>query len=328
MKSSPTTKVDKFPPYHGLEWDTKINDPDHPNFWKYGVANLIFLDHVKGKKLVLDLGCGTGGSTFFLAKQGKAELIVGIDLVSDMVKVAKRNATTAGLDQKTCFLVCDGRHLPFKTSCFEALISRGDVFCFLVPLKSAVQELKRVMKPKGVMVLEMDNRLDWKPGTIISTGFQKTPDGKIAYVVEAFSTKRNHRTISYVLDPNGKTAKKAAKDLESLRKGQKTKCSLKEIREETVEIRQGLRTHWPTPKQLRVLFKKNGFTQVQTMGDGLLMKLLLESEDAIIEAMKKDPKLLFEIEKRIVPYIDPNKAPTTILRTIAPKKRQRTPHNS
>jgi len=312
-------KVDRFPPYHGLEWDRKISRLDNPNFWKYGVANLIFLDYIRDKKLVLDLGCGSGGSSFFLAEYGDAEWIIGVDLLSNMIKVAKKNAINRGVDRKIFFLICDGRRLPFKSSCFEALILRGDVFCFLTPLKSTVQELKRVMKPNAVIVLEIDNRADWKPGTTISTSFQKTPDEKIAYLVETFTTKRNHRTISYILDPNGKIAKKVARAPKFKEKGYKTsKYSLQEVKEETLEIRQGVPTHWPTVKELFGLFKKSGFTEVQVMGNGLLMKLLIGGDEAIIEAMKRDPQLFFEIEKRLVPYVNPNRAPTMILRATAP----------
>jgi ubiquinone/menaquinone biosynthesis C-methylase UbiE len=311
--------VDTFPPYYGLEWDRKISNPDHPNFWKYGVANLIFLDHIKGKRLMLDLGCGTGGLTFFLAKHAKAKWIIGVDVVKDMISVAKKNAIERGLDQKISFLICDGRHLPFKASCFEALMSRGDAFCFLIPLKRTAQELKRVMKPRGVVILEIDNRADWKAGTIVSTSFQKKPDGKITYLVEKFSTKRNHRAISYILDPNGEIAKKVSSDSEFQEKGCKAwEYSLQKVEKETIEMRQGVSTHWPTAKGLYTLFKKSGFAEVQVMGDGLLMKLLLDGDKAIIEAMKRDPKLFFEIEKRLVPYANPNKAPTMILRATVP----------
>jgi ubiquinone/menaquinone biosynthesis C-methylase UbiE len=312
-------KVDRFPPYHGPEWERKISNPDNPNFWKYGVANLVFLDYVGDKKLVLDLGCGTGGSTFYLAERGKAEWIIGVDLVSNMIKMAKKNAVNRGLDRKICFLICDGRYLPFKTSCFEALISRGDAFSFLVPTESSVQELKRVMNSKGVIILEMDNRVDWKPGTVISTSFQKIPDGKIAYLVEVFTTKRNHRTTSYILDLNGEIAKNVGSDPEFKKKGYKaSKYFPKKVKEESIEIRRGVTTHWPTAHELSSIFKNNGFTEVQVMGDGLLMKLLLESDETIIEAMKRDPQLFFEIEKRLVQYINPNKAPTMILRAITP----------
>jgi ubiquinone/menaquinone biosynthesis C-methylase UbiE len=319
MRSLWKMKADSFPSYRGLEWERKISNPNEPNFWKYGVANLIFLNYVKDKKLVLDLGCGTGGSTFFVAEHGEAEWIIGVDLVSDMIKVAKKKAANRGLDQKISFVVCDGRYLPFKASFFKALISRGDVFCFLVPLKEAVKEFRRVMTPTGVIVLEIDNRKNWKPGTIISTKFQKMLDGKIAYLVETFTTKRNHGTISYILDPNGKIIRKVAGDPEFKQKGCKAwKHPLQKVKEETLEIRQGVLTHWPTVKGLSTLFKKGGFTEVQVMGNGLLMKLLLDGDKAIIEAMKRNPKLFFEIEKRLIPYVNPNMAPTMILRATAP----------
>lgn len=54
------------------------------------------------------------------------------------------------------------------------------------------------------------------------------------------------------------------------------------------------------------------------MGDGLLMKMLLEGEETIVEVMKRGPKLFFEIEKRLVPYANPNKTPAMILRATIP----------
>jgi ubiquinone/menaquinone biosynthesis C-methylase UbiE len=318
MKSSAKIIVDKFPQYNGLEWDRKITDLDNPNFWKYGVANLIFLEQVKGKKLILDLGCGSGGSTFFLGEHNAAEWIVSVDLVNDMIRVAKKNVSGRGLNQKMSFLICDGRYLPFKASCFDALISRGDAFCFLVPLKRTVQEFKRIMKSNGVIVLEMDNRADWKLGTVISTSFQRRHDGKIAYVVETFTTKRNHRAVSYILNPKGKIARKVASDHEFEEKGYKAqRHSFETIREETIEIRKGVLTHWPTARGLYALFKKTGFTKIKVMGDGLLMKLLLDGDKTVIAAMKREPQLFFEIEKRLVPFVNPNKAPTIVLRASA-----------
>jgi ubiquinone/menaquinone biosynthesis C-methylase UbiE len=314
MRRSPRIRVDRFPPYQGPDWDRKISNPDNPHFWKFGVADLVFLGYVRGKSTVLDLGCGTGGSALFLAENLDAEWIVGVDLIKDMIKVAKKNAANKGFD-RICFLVCDGRNLPFQASCFEALVSRGDAFCFLVPLKKAVQELKRIMKLDGVVVLEMDNRADWKPGTTLSTGFRRMPDGQTAYVVETFTARRNHRTISYVLDSRGKTASMIVHDHEFQEKGIKSQAfPLQEIKKEAVEIRQGTETHWPTAKELHTLFKKAGFAEVQVSGDGLLMNLLLKGDRTIVEVMKRDPSIFFEIERRLVPYVDPDKAPTMILR--------------
>ncbi len=302
-----------------MEWDRKISSPDNPNFWKYGTANLIFLDCVGGKKLVLDLGCGTGSSTFFLANEGQAERIVGVDLVKDMIKLAKRKAACMELERRICFVLCDGRSLPFRASCFDGLISRGDAFCFLIPLESAVQELKRVVKPGGVMVLEMDNRVDWEPGSTISAGFLKTCEEEIAFVLEEFTARRDHKAVSYILDQHGKIANQISRDPEFQEKGFKEwDYPLQEIEKETIEVRHGLPTHWPTAKELHALFKRSGFTDIELFGDGLLMKLWLEGVKSIVDAMRNNPQLFFEIERRLVQYVDPKMAPTIILRATLP----------
>jgi SAM-dependent methyltransferase len=119
--------------YYGPEWNKKIQNKDNPHFWKYGVANLIFLDLIKNRKRILDIGCGTGGSTLFLAECAQIDYVIGIDPVKSMIQVAKRHAFERNLNSKTDFLICDGRYLPFKQSRFDALVSRGDAFVFLIP---------------------------------------------------------------------------------------------------------------------------------------------------------------------------------------------------
>lgn len=321
MKSASRQKVNIPPQYVGSEWDRKINSPDNPNFWKFGVADLVFLDHVGDKKFVLDLGCGTGGSTLSLASRGRAKWIVGIDLLTDMVKVAKKRAADRGLGNKAFFIACDGRRLPFKSSSFDGLISRGDAFCFLVPLRMAIQELKRVMKRGGVIVLEMDNPVDWKQGTTISEGFAKTTDGKIAYFVAKFTRKRDYNSVSYILDPESWMAKDVAGDPEFQQKGQKkSSCPIRTVKKQTVEIRRSAPTHWPTSRELTSIVKSGGFREVKVMGDGLFMKLLLSGNPQLVKAMKKNPRLFFEIERSLIPYVNSNKAPTIILRALAPQK--------
>lgn len=308
-------KSDNFPPYSGPVWDRKIEDYNDPNFWKYGVADLVFLDYIRDRKSILDIGCGTGGSTFFIAQHGKAELVVGIDVTRSMIQTAKINAVKKKLNDKTCFVLCDGRHLPFKNSCFNALVSRGDAFCFLIPLKHTVREFKRMLSRHAILLIEIDNRKDWKPGTIISTSFRRMPDGGIAYSVEAFDLKRNHVTTSHILDPKGKIVKEVSYDAEFAERGHKPwTYSMRDIATESIETRQGVPTHWPTAKELYALFKKSSYADVEVKGDGLLMKLLLTGEKAITEAMKKCPDLFFKIEHELIDFTDADKCPTIILK--------------
>lgn len=304
--------------YFGPEWDEKIHDKDNPNFWKYGVANLVFRDLVKGKKSILDIGCGTGDSTLFLAEQTQLDYIVGIDLVKSMVGVAKHHASNRNLGHKTDFLVCDGMRLPFRQSCFDALVSRGDTFVFLLPQKIALVEFKRVLRKGAVVVIEIDN-VRWKPGKIVSYSFAKMNDGTVAYSVEHFDVKRDHFKVFHILDPNGAIMKKIRSNDEFVRTGRlERRFPLKHIKDETIETKRGVVTHWPSLDEIRLLFTKGGFKDIEILGDGLLMGLLLDGDQKVTRAMKMRPELFFEIERKLIPFIDPNRAQTIILNAKAP----------
>jgi hypothetical protein len=47
------------------------------------------------------------------------------------------------------------------------------------------------------------------------------------------------------------------------------------------------------------------------------MKLFLDGDRAIVEEMKENPQLFFDIEKRLAPYLNPATTPTMILKAIA-----------
>lgn len=309
-------KVNSHLGYYGPEWDKKIHDRDNPNFWKYGVANLIFLDFVKDKKMTLDIGCGTGGSTLFLAEHAQINLIVGIDPTKSMIQVAKKNTLRKGFTHKTDFLLCDGKNLPFKQSCFDALVSRGDAFVFLVPQKRTVQEFSRVLKSGAVLVIEIDN-VRWKPGEVVSLGFERLIDGTVMYYIEYFDVNRNHTKVSYLLNPQSEVVKEILENEEFIKKG-RLKCELpvEKVKEETVEIRYGPVTHWPTVNEMKMLFNERGFRNIEVLGDGLLMGVLREGDERVIKEMKKRPQLFFEIEKKLIQFIDPEKANTIILKAI------------
>jgi len=48
------------------------------------------------------------------------------------------------------------------------------------------------------------------------------------------------------------------------------------------------------------------------------MRLLLEGEQKVTKAMKEQPELFFEIERKFVRFVDPKKAYTIILKALVP----------
>jgi hypothetical protein len=186
----------------------------------------------------------------------------------------------------------------------------------LVPQKITLLEFKRVLKNKATLIIEQDN-VQWKPGKSIFRGFERMEDERVAYSLEEFDDVRNHTKISYILDPHGTISKRILKDKEFIQTGRlKRKFPINRIKTETIETRQSAVTHWSTVDEMQTLLAEKGYEAIEVFGDGLLMSLLLNGDQKVTEAMKKQPELFFEIEKKLIGFIDPANAPTIILKAI------------
>ncbi len=106
----------------------------------------------KGMK-VLDVGCGTGNFSIKLAKMGCE--VIGIDISEEMLKVAKDKAKKEGLNIK--FYNMDVYDMKFEDNCFDGVIS-VTAFEFLKDPDKAIEEMFRVLKPKGYLLIGTINK--------------------------------------------------------------------------------------------------------------------------------------------------------------------------
>ena len=117
-----------------------------------GVGNPFPLcGELEGKR-VLDVGCGCGVDSFVAAGfVGPTGTVVGIDLSSEMVDVARRAvATRPSLSLQ--FREASALDLPFAEAAFDVVISNGVLN--LVPDKDrAFEELARVLRRGGVLAV-------------------------------------------------------------------------------------------------------------------------------------------------------------------------------
>ncbi|MBE9482087.1 MAG: class I SAM-dependent methyltransferase [Chloroflexi bacterium] len=97
---------------------------------------------------ILDVATGTGGQAFAFAKKGYD--VVGIDLSEDMVKVANKINRYENLK----FKVADATSMPFENNHFDvSCISLGLHDMPLAIREKAVEEMARVTKPEGIIVI-------------------------------------------------------------------------------------------------------------------------------------------------------------------------------
>lgn len=108
------------------------------------------------KGLVLDVGCGTGNYTLEMASRGATA--IGMDSSFDMALFAKIKAEKQGL--KAHFVAGRGEAMPFKNDTFDGALS-VTTLCFASNAETMIDEMKRVIKPEGHVVLGELNKLSY-----------------------------------------------------------------------------------------------------------------------------------------------------------------------
>jgi len=121
---------------------------------------LELLDDVQGKR-VLDAGCGGGFYSLWLSENGAK--VLGIDGSKEMIKIAKRKASSKMLDAE--FMIGDVSDLRIGDSAFDLVLSTL-VLMDLIELDQAVSELVRVTRDGGDIVISVQHPIltsgDWE----------------------------------------------------------------------------------------------------------------------------------------------------------------------
>ncbi len=112
-----------------------------------------------GGKDVLDLGCGTGGITRFLAESYGPARIVGIDVDRGLIARAAKGAADAGPGGSVTFRTVTPGRLPFADGAFDVVFSK-DAMVHIENKEALFAEIFRVLRPGGSVAAS-----DWMSGT-------------------------------------------------------------------------------------------------------------------------------------------------------------------
>ncbi len=108
---------------------------------------------LKGR--ILDVGCGDGITDLGIVLRKQPELLIGIDPFKGyerLLEVAREaHLPLDKLPHNLRFMAEDANHLPFEDDSFDVVISWGSVEHIVGGYGQAMREIKRVLKPDGLL---------------------------------------------------------------------------------------------------------------------------------------------------------------------------------
>jgi ubiquinone/menaquinone biosynthesis C-methylase UbiE len=133
---------------------------------EYHKGSLIYGEHivryeacknlVKGK-IVLDIASGSGYGTAILSEQAKK--VYGVDVSKDSIAYAKEHYGAKNID----YLVGDGNKIPLQDSSVDVVIT-FETIEHIEDYEGFLYEIKRVLKPEGLLILSTPNDLEFAEG--------------------------------------------------------------------------------------------------------------------------------------------------------------------
>jgi 2-polyprenyl-3-methyl-5-hydroxy-6-metoxy-1,4-benzoquinol methylase len=109
----------------------------------------------KGENKILEIGCGTGNTGLELKQQGKAVEIVGVDIVPEVLEIAKSK-----IDKTICADI-ETLKLPFSNEYFDYILL-GDVLEHLKNPWQVLLCLTQFIKKRGFIIASIPNIRYWK----------------------------------------------------------------------------------------------------------------------------------------------------------------------
>jgi ubiquinone/menaquinone biosynthesis C-methylase UbiE len=96
---------------------------------------------------VLDIACGKGTSSIFLAQKYGCH-VEGLDISEDLIEEAWGRVRRKGVSDTVSFRVGDALDLPYSENEFDVAVSQA-MLILVSDKKKAIQEARRVLKPGG-----------------------------------------------------------------------------------------------------------------------------------------------------------------------------------
>ncbi|WP_405613029.1 methyltransferase domain-containing protein [Streptomyces sp. NBC_00076] len=116
-------------------------------------------------RTVLDIGCGDGTAAATAAPLLTGHRVIGVDWSQDALKRARAHLTNPVRGELT------GPGLPFAADCADAVLF-SEVIEHLVDPDAALDEIRRILRPGGHLMLSTPNLAAWYNRALLLAGVQ------------------------------------------------------------------------------------------------------------------------------------------------------------
>lgn len=109
------------------------------------------------KKTVLDIGCGRGRHSLFLAEMGFD--VTATDISPEGIEQLQKEAKKRKLDGRIKTLVCDMLELPFKKNSFDCVLGFHSIFhTDYAGLKKVIRKITGMLKENGQLYITFNSK--------------------------------------------------------------------------------------------------------------------------------------------------------------------------
>jgi len=156
--------------------DIEVHEREADNWWdpdsKMAILNSFnmprfsyfsnFINNWQGLK-VLDVGCGGGFTSEYLAKKGAR--VTGVDISAKLVEAAKAHAEIMSLDID--YQKGSAENMPYEDGIFDVVVC-VDVLEHVSDLERVIAEIQRVLRDNGWFLFDTLNKTDEAKFVMIS----------------------------------------------------------------------------------------------------------------------------------------------------------------
>ena len=143
-------------PEEGIEDIEVVQAYDRISKWpQFKLLRMMIIGELKKYNpngVLVDVGCGPGYLIADIAKSFPSLSVIGVDISEEMEQKATKNISRLGLGEKVSFCRGDIQELPFEDNSLDFVVSTLSLHHWSEP-KRAIQEINRVLKPKGQFLI-------------------------------------------------------------------------------------------------------------------------------------------------------------------------------